>query len=52
MIYKAIGKLVVKLGLLFVRRRYGTQLRVAFGFGLLALLLGGYLAATRDVPEG
>ncbi|HEY8638983.1 MAG TPA: hypothetical protein VIL93_05655 [Solirubrobacterales bacterium] len=51
MIYKAIGKAVVKLGLAFVRRRYGTQLRFAFGFGVAALVIGAYLAS-RDVAEG
>ena len=51
MIYKAIGKAVVKLSILFIRRRYGRQLRFALGFALAALLVGGYLAA-REVPEG
>jgi hypothetical protein len=51
MIYKAIGKAVVKFGILFVRRRYGRQIRFALGFGLAALLIGGYLAS-REVPEG
>ena len=51
MIYKAIGKAVVKMTVLFVRQRYGRQIRFALGFGLVALLVGGYLAA-REVPEG
>jgi hypothetical protein len=51
MIYRAIGKAVVRLTILFVRRRYGRQIRFALGFGLVALLVGGYLAA-REVPEG
>ena len=51
MIYKAIGKAVVKLGVAFVRRRYGTQLRFALGFGVAALAIGAYLAS-RDVAEG
>jgi hypothetical protein len=50
-IYKAIGKAVVKLTVLFVRRRYGTQLRFVLGFGLVAAAIGAYLAA-REVPEG
>jgi hypothetical protein len=50
-IYKAIGKAVVKLTVAFVRRRYGTQLRFAFGFGVAALAIGAYLAS-RDVAEG
>ena len=51
MIYKAIGKLVVKLGVAFVRRRYGTQLRFALGFALAAVAIGAYLAS-REVAEG
>ena len=51
MIYKAIGKAVVKLALAFVRRRYGTQLRFALGFGVAALAIGAYLAS-REVAEG
>jgi hypothetical protein len=50
-IYKAIGKAVVKLAVAFVRRRYGTQLRFALGFGLAALAIGAYLAS-REVAEG
>lgn len=51
MIYRAIGKAVVKIGITFVRRRYGTQLRFALGFALVAAAIGAYLAA-REVPEG
>ena len=51
MIYKLIGKLVVKTTVFFVRQRYGTQLRFAFGFGVAALAIGAYLAS-RDVAEG
>ncbi len=47
-IYELIGRLVVW----FVRTRYRTQLRVAAGAGVAAVLLGGYLAATREPPEG
>jgi hypothetical protein len=50
-IYAVIGKSVVKLGVAYVRRRYGTQLRFALGFGLAALAIGAYLAS-RDVAEG
>jgi hypothetical protein len=51
MIYKAIGKAVVKLAVGFIRRRYGTQLRFALGFGVAALAIGAYLAS-REVEEG
>jgi hypothetical protein len=50
-IYKLIGKLVVKTTVFFVRQRYATQLRFAFGFGVAALAIGAYLAS-RDVAEG
>jgi hypothetical protein len=46
--YEAIGRAVVW----FVRTRYRTQLRAAAGVGIAALLLGGYLALSRDVEEG
>ena len=47
-IYELIGRLVVR----FVWLRYGRQIRIAGGLGLGALLLGGYLAAKRQPPEG
>jgi hypothetical protein len=50
-IYKAIGKAVVKMTVLFVRQRYRTELRFALGFGVAALAIGAYLAS-RDVAEG
>jgi hypothetical protein len=46
--YELIGRLVVW----FVRSRYRTQLRIAGGAVVGAVLLGGYLAATREPPEG
>ena len=51
MIYRAIGKFVVKAGIFFIRLRYGRQIRFALGFGLVAIVIGGFLAA-REVPEG
>ena len=51
MIYKAIGKAVVKMTVFFLRQRYGTQLRFAVGFGAVAIAIGAYLAS-RDVAEG
>ncbi|HSJ18760.1 MAG TPA: hypothetical protein VK920_11760 [Solirubrobacterales bacterium] len=47
-IYQAIGRAVVW----FVRVRYGRQIRIAIGIGVAAALLGGYLAASRNVEEG
>jgi hypothetical protein len=46
--YELIGRVVV----LALRFRYRTQLRVAAGAGIAAVLLGGYLAARRVPPEG
>ena len=50
MIYRAIGKAVVRYGTAFVWRRYGRQIRFALGFGVAALAVGAYLAS-REVPE-
>jgi hypothetical protein len=47
-IYEWIGRLVVR----FIRVRYRRQLRVALAIGVAAALTGGYLAATREPPEG
>jgi hypothetical protein len=47
-VYESIGRLVIW----FVRTRYRTQIRIAAGATIGAVLLGGYLAATREPPEG
>ncbi|MDX6638021.1 MAG: hypothetical protein QOJ01_1532 [Solirubrobacterales bacterium] len=47
-IYELVGRFVLR----FVRARYRTQLRLAAGAAIGAVLLGGYLAATREPPEG
>jgi hypothetical protein len=49
--YEYIGRLVVWA----IRTRYSRELKVAAGVGaagLAALVVGGYLAATREPPEG
>lgn len=51
MIYRAIGKAVVKYSVLFVRRRYKRQLRVGAGLAAAAVGAAVYLA-NRNVPEG
>jgi hypothetical protein len=50
-IYEFIGRAVVRAGWAYAKFRFGTQLRFALGFGIVALLLGGYLAS-RNVREG
>jgi len=47
-IYEFLGKLVIYA----LRTRYRTQLRVAAGTGIAAVLVGGYLIARRSPPEG
>jgi hypothetical protein len=47
-IYELIGRLAVR----FVWLRYGRQIRIAAALGLGAVLVGGYLAARREPPEG
>jgi hypothetical protein len=51
MIYRAIGKAVVKYGVQFVRRRYARQIRVGAGLAAVAVGVAVYLA-NRHVPEG
>ena len=48
----AIYELIGRLWLRYVRVRYRRQIRIALGAGVAAVLLGGYLAATREPPEG
>jgi hypothetical protein len=51
--YELIGRAAVRGLIPTVRVRYGRRLRLALGFGALAALIGGYLAATRtSAPEG
>ena len=47
-IYELIGRLVVR----FIRVRYRRQIRIALVGGVAAVLAGGFLAATRQPPEG
>lgn len=47
-IYESIGRLVVAL----VMRRFGTQIKVGAGLLAAGVVVGAYLAASRDVDEG
>jgi hypothetical protein len=51
MIYRAIGKAVVKYGVLYARRRYARPIRIGIGLAAVAIGIAAYLA-TRNVPEG
>ncbi len=51
MIYKLIGKTVVRLAAIFIKRRYGRQLTIGAGVAVVAIGIGVY-AATRQVEEG
>lgn len=51
MIYRAIGKAVVKYGLLFARRRYARPIQIGAGVAAVAVAIAVYLA-NRNVPEG
>jgi hypothetical protein len=47
-VYELIGRMVVRL----IRARYRRQLRIAAAVGVVAVGVGGYLAVTRNPPEG
>lgn len=47
-IYESIGRLVVRL----VWWRFSREIKVAGVIGVALLGLAGYLAATREPPEG
>jgi len=45
MFYRLLGMAVWKIGVRYVRRNYGRQLRAAFALLVLAIAVAGYLAA-------
>jgi hypothetical protein len=45
MFYKALGFAVWKLGVAYVRRNYGRQIRIAVIAGIASIAVAGYLAA-------
>ena len=50
--YELVGRFVLAAISFTIRTRYRTQLRVAAAAAVGAVVLGGYLAATREPPEG
>jgi hypothetical protein len=50
-VYRAIGKAVVKYGVRYARRRYARPLRIGAGVAAVGIGIAAYLA-NRDVPEG
>jgi hypothetical protein len=51
MIYRIIGRAVVKYGFLFLRRRYSRPLRIGAGLAAVGIGIAAYWAS-REVPEG
>jgi hypothetical protein len=51
MFYKALGFVVWKLGIAYLRRRYARQAKVAAAVVVVSVLAAGYLA-TRSVESG
>lgn len=51
MIYRAIGKAVIRYAVLFLRQRYARPLRIGVGLAAVAIGIAAYLAS-RNVPEG
>ena len=47
-IYEQIGRLVVRLAWI----RFGRQIKIASGVFAALVLIGGYLLANRQPPEG
>jgi hypothetical protein len=47
-IYELIGRLWVR----FIRVRYRKQIRIAAALGIGAVAVAGYVAMTREPPEG
>jgi hypothetical protein len=45
MFYRLLGMAVWKIGIRYVRRNYGRQLRTALALAVLSVAVGGYLAA-------
>jgi hypothetical protein len=51
MIYRAIGRAVLKFSLGYLRLRYSRQIRMGLGIAVVGIGVAAYLAS-RNVPEG
>jgi hypothetical protein len=51
MIFRVLGPPAVKFAVVYLRRRYSTQLRIGVGLTVVAVGVAAYLAS-RNVPEG
>jgi hypothetical protein len=51
MVYRLIGKVVVKALVFFIGRRYARVLRIGVGVAAVGVGIAAYLAS-RNVPEG
>ena len=49
--YNRLGRAAIRFSVVFLRRRYRTQIRVGLGLAALAIGVAAYLAS-RNVPEG
>lgn len=47
LVYELIGRIVVKLGISYTRRRYGRHLVIAAVVAVLAAVAGGYALSAR-----
>lgn len=49
--YNKLGKVALRFGVTFLRRRYRRQIRIGTGVAAVAIGIAVYLA-NRDAPEG
>jgi hypothetical protein len=52
--YDRLGRAAIRFSLSYLGRRYKRQARIGVGVAVAAAVaaVAGYLAATRNVPEG
>jgi hypothetical protein len=49
--YNKLGKTVLRLAIVYLRRRYRREIRIGAGLAVAAIGVAVYLA-NRDAPEG